>query len=114
MVALPRRRGLELRRLAWLALIVAAAGLDALDASEPLIPLAVLTLSGLVSLRLAPHLALAVALVWMQDLAVEPAVNRVVYGYFDAPVWASLAALAAVVALAALLVRRRAGAIAQS
>ena len=99
MLIAPRVRPLDPRRLGWLVVLGAAAALDAVDASAPDVPLAVVVVAAIVSVAFAGRIALSVALLWTGHFALEPLVTGVFYGYADSPLWPAPLMLVAVLAL---------------
>jgi hypothetical protein len=74
MIVAPRPRHIDPRRLLWLAALAGFAVLDALDMSQPAVPVLAISVFGLAAILISPRLAIAVPLWWI-GLAIQPLVG---------------------------------------
>jgi hypothetical protein len=107
MIVAPRRREFNPRRLLWLAAVAGFAVLDALDMSEPAVPVLAISVFGLTAILISPRLAIAVPLWWI-GLAIQPLVGSLLGrpGDTSGIVFPIIATASLSMILLALLIRR--------
>ncbi len=107
MIVAPRRRQIDPWRLLWLAAWAGFAVLDALDMSQPAVPVLATSAFSLAAILISPRLAIAVPLWWI-GLAIQPLVGSLLGrpGDTSGVVFPIIATASLSMILLALLIRR--------